>query len=246
MQDVPGIRWPIILGAAGFAAGFVGPMIFVPEANQGPLVGIFISGPAGVALGFIFYGLCSLLKVSAPRQWRLLLGAGGIGVLATLLAVQPSPARQGTIFEGEIASCAAPRDVEAKTLNYWDARISEVTWAKPRAGWREDMHATLADAPGVIVVVRLKRENSVFENRKPWNRGSLFATGWTETAGEKSFYFPEGSCDDSAAGKPIKGFESYDLNAVIAPPKTWPPTEVAEFLDASSLAEVPERFEALL
>ena len=47
----PGLLWPLLLGAAGFASGFFGPMVFVPEANQGPLVGILISGPAGVVLG---------------------------------------------------------------------------------------------------------------------------------------------------------------------------------------------------
>jgi hypothetical protein len=59
------MRWPVILGATGFAAGFLGPMIFVPEANQGPLVGIFISGPAGAVLGAALYGICHLLKVSS-------------------------------------------------------------------------------------------------------------------------------------------------------------------------------------
>jgi hypothetical protein len=50
----------LILGGLGFAAGFFGPLIFTPEANQGPLLGIFITGPGGAALGFlvgIAYGL---------------------------------------------------------------------------------------------------------------------------------------------------------------------------------------------
>jgi hypothetical protein len=50
----------IILGSIGFVAGFFGPMIFAPEANQGPLLGIFYTGPIGVMLGAIcgfLYGL---------------------------------------------------------------------------------------------------------------------------------------------------------------------------------------------
>jgi hypothetical protein len=50
----------IILGSIGFAAGFFGPMIFAPDANQGPLLGIFYTGPIGFMLGAIcglFYGL---------------------------------------------------------------------------------------------------------------------------------------------------------------------------------------------
>lgn len=43
----------MILGALGFSAGFFGPLIFAPEANQGPLLGIFITGPLGFFLGGI-------------------------------------------------------------------------------------------------------------------------------------------------------------------------------------------------
>jgi hypothetical protein len=42
-----------VLGAIGFVGGFFGPIIFAPDANQGPLLGIFITGPAGVVLGFV-------------------------------------------------------------------------------------------------------------------------------------------------------------------------------------------------
>lgn len=37
--------------SAGFLAGFFGPMILAPEANQGPLIGILFTGPAGLAVG---------------------------------------------------------------------------------------------------------------------------------------------------------------------------------------------------
>ena len=43
----------LVVGMLGFAIGFFGPLIFMPEANQGPLVGIFFTGPAGVIIGAI-------------------------------------------------------------------------------------------------------------------------------------------------------------------------------------------------
>jgi len=42
-----------ILGGIGFIGGFFGPLILAPEANQGPLLGIFITGPLGAILGGI-------------------------------------------------------------------------------------------------------------------------------------------------------------------------------------------------
>jgi hypothetical protein len=46
-------RWAAILGVIGFLGGFIGPLIFTPGANQGPLLGIFITGPLGVVIGAI-------------------------------------------------------------------------------------------------------------------------------------------------------------------------------------------------
>src|SRR5262245_36613361 len=41
----------LALGGIGFAAGFFGPIVLAPDANQGPLLGIFITGPLGFAVG---------------------------------------------------------------------------------------------------------------------------------------------------------------------------------------------------
>jgi hypothetical protein len=43
----------LIVGAIGFCGGFFGPIVFAPDANQGPLLGIFITGPLGALLGAI-------------------------------------------------------------------------------------------------------------------------------------------------------------------------------------------------
>jgi len=43
----------VLLGAVGFNAGFFGPLIFGPGANQGPLLGLFITGPLGFMVGAI-------------------------------------------------------------------------------------------------------------------------------------------------------------------------------------------------
>ena len=43
----------LILGGVGFLAGFIGPMVFAPDANQGPLAGILFTGPLGFDLGVV-------------------------------------------------------------------------------------------------------------------------------------------------------------------------------------------------
>jgi hypothetical protein len=69
-QSPSGVKVPSLLGSAvtgafvlggiGFCAGFFGPMILWPESNQGPLLGIFFTGPIGVVVGAVwgyFYNL---------------------------------------------------------------------------------------------------------------------------------------------------------------------------------------------
>jgi hypothetical protein len=41
----------LTVGGLALAAGFFGPILLAPEANQGPLLGLFITGPAGLVLG---------------------------------------------------------------------------------------------------------------------------------------------------------------------------------------------------
>ena len=60
LEDVAATGLPVlvgtgalVLGGLGFVLGFFGPMVFAPEANQGPMLGIFITGPGGAVLGAV-------------------------------------------------------------------------------------------------------------------------------------------------------------------------------------------------
>jgi hypothetical protein len=238
----PGLKWVFILGLAGFAAGFLGPMVFAPEANQGPLVGILISGPAGAVLGLILWSVCALIKLPAQVQWRTLYATAAVGVLVTLLLVQPGPTLRGYVYEAEVKSCASPLATEASVIDHWNKRIAEVTWAEPRAGWREDMHQVLEDAPGVVVVVRVLRKNPVHENRKPWNRGSEFAGGWTTTTEETPFYDADGSWDQYPDGREFRGFQKHDYEERIQAARVWPPAVLIDMLGASLIGPVPAKW----
>lgn len=57
-----------LLGGIGFIAGFFGPIIFRPDANQGPLLGIFFTGPIGFLVGLIAGGILGIFK-KKPNKW---------------------------------------------------------------------------------------------------------------------------------------------------------------------------------
>jgi hypothetical protein len=56
-----------VLGVIGFALGFVGPLLFTPYSPQGPLLGIFVTGPWAIIVGALL-GL--LMGVAHDRHGR--------------------------------------------------------------------------------------------------------------------------------------------------------------------------------
>ena len=59
----------LIVGGIGFCAGFFGPMVLAPDANQGPLLGIFITGPLGAVLGAIGGFVHGIRQRSSSDHW---------------------------------------------------------------------------------------------------------------------------------------------------------------------------------
>jgi hypothetical protein len=100
----------------------------------------------------------------------------------------------------------------------------------------------LQDAPGVVVVVRMSRKNPIHENRKPWNRGSEFAGGWTTTTEETPFYDANGSCDEYPHGREFRGFQKHDYEERIQAARVWPPAVLIDVLGASLMGPVPARW----
>jgi len=62
------IRWALVLGAVGFAAGFFGPMVLSPESNLGPIIGILVSGPGGAIAGAIAKLNAAAVESMADRR----------------------------------------------------------------------------------------------------------------------------------------------------------------------------------
>jgi uncharacterized YccA/Bax inhibitor family protein len=56
----------LVVGAIAFAIGFFGPLVWAPDANQGPLLGIFVTGPIGFVFGTALGWLYTRLRV--PRE----------------------------------------------------------------------------------------------------------------------------------------------------------------------------------
>ena len=241
----PGYLWIVLLGVAGFCAGFFGPMVFVPEANQGPMVGIFLSGPGGAVLGGVMFLLMKLLPLPGRAQWNLLIGLATAGVLTTLFFVQPEPATRGYELELTIVRARPPGEVADAVIADWKKRIAYATWATPRAGWEAQMRAALAADPGLVIETTLLRQRTIKENRKPWNRGRRFATPWQPAPEKRSFYLRPDARALAGEPSPARLFIRYDSEAPIRGPEIWPPQGTEEFIGYSRLEAVPTDYAVL-
>jgi uncharacterized membrane protein YeaQ/YmgE (transglycosylase-associated protein family) len=64
----------LLMGVTGFLIGFFGPMKYQPWANQGPMVGIFLTGPGGLLLGGIIGTALGFMQPAwsfRRRMWTL-------------------------------------------------------------------------------------------------------------------------------------------------------------------------------
>lgn len=99
--------WPLIVGGFGFLLGFIGPMIFAPGANQGPLLGIFITGPIGFMLGMIGWFSSYVFNWAYEVQVRVAIACCGlIACGVAWAALQPKPEWPGRIYEIQVTKCS--------------------------------------------------------------------------------------------------------------------------------------------
>lgn len=241
----PGFKWILYVGVAGFLAGFVGPMIMAPSSNIGPLIGIIYTGPAAFVVGAALWAICAVFKPAPRFQWRALYSIVSIGTLAIVLSIHPEPAWKGFVFEGRVASCDRPADLEEDVLDHWHERIAQVHWESPRAGWESGMRSTLRAAPGVVVTVRFERRNAIRQHRKWWNK-SEYPEGWQDRDDEVPFYFANGTCDPYPKGSEIRGYQRYEFTGPKPPGAgEWPPRELLRILRADELDAIPEKWQEL-
>jgi len=236
--------WFLSLAASGFISGFVGPIIFLPDSNTGPIIGLFITGPGGLALGVILGLLCALLSPATETRWKVLIAANVAVASGTLIfcILVPQPNLVGEVIDAQIQSCKSPDKIMAAAIEDWEKRIEKVTWAAPRNGWKEDTQSMLREDPGVVLEVKILRKNAIYEKQKIWNKGVRYAEGWRSEYETKSYFarYAGGSCDGYPIGAQAQYFPPH------ATSKEWPSKELPIFLDMLVLESIPAQYQSLI
>ena len=110
-----------LLGLVGFAGGFFGPMLFMPDANQGPMLGIFITG-----FSSIFTGVNFMVTIRGKSFSVAELAAAGVKRISFASSLYRA-AMTGFIN-------AAREIKEQGTFTYLDRLMPAPTWAKFMTG----------------------------------------------------------------------------------------------------------------
>lgn len=216
----------LLLGAAGFAAGFFGPLALNPSANQGPLMGIFLAGPGGAALGAVPGLVPGQLGMPCAILVKTLCGIAAFGAIVILFFALPTLKFVGNVVEVEIMGCSSPAALKQAAFDCWDKRITAANWASARPAWKEDFEAQVASDPGGVFTVRVKRTRGIHENRKPWNAGT-FSPGEIAWVMER-YFLRSASCADQVGRAAM--YASRGQNST-----GWPAQRLSNFLNLQVL-----------
>ncbi len=233
--------WAFVLGCTGFICGYYGPIILNPGANQGPLFGIFISGPISLFVG-IFLGLVAGFAGLKGRANAFALGAASLIVSAVTLTMSlPTPRYVGFIVDAEIRGCKQPGELVADRVAWWNKTQDTKDWSK-RLGWEEDVDRIIKKDTGVVLDMWVYRERKLYEQRKFWNRGKVEATAWSAENKSKQFYTRNlgGSCSKYIYGMRKLYFPQWETSTVS------PPDNLPTFLGLHVLQDVPVEYQSLI
>jgi hypothetical protein len=244
------IRTVALFALTGFLAGFLGPLVFDPHSNLGPIIGLLFSGPAGAALGLVACGLERLLpRVFTPTVLR---GLAGVLALATLYYCLPEPRAVGSVIDAKVLDCISPSTLYPQSLKRWEAALAGAPRARPLPDWRQEAwrNAEDFDAVAVAVTVRVERRRIIYARRRPWDHGQRFAGPWLQGPPEERTYFApvsSGDCHDwRQRGRALYSPVREGADRPIRPAAVWPPVDAPGFLMLQELGPVPTRIRTLL
>jgi hypothetical protein len=243
------LAWVVALGGTGFTAGFFGPIGLNPDANQGPLVGLLITGPFGALAGLALGAICRFVSLTRSAQLRALALACSLLGLGTLYYCLPDPKVRGYVIDAAVESCSPPARAFAGALAEWEQAVARVTWAKPAADWQDTARRNVERDAGVVLTMRVTRRSTIYEHRKPWDAGRISAGEWLAVDDAERYYAGDAGGDCAAyvaRGRDLYTPFSDSSSDPNEPAALWPPADTTGFLSLMELGPVPAEYRRLL
>jgi hypothetical protein len=167
----------VLLGGTGFVAGYIFPLWRMPYANQGPLMGFFITGPLGFFVGLVLGFLGKGLRWRLGTAVLVLVACCSLFSVAIYLACEPEDRWVAQIVDGTIVKCSPPIEFVDEVLTRWEKSIAINPQKIVATSWREDVRHTLSSASGYVATFRVERTRDIYIGRKASNRDATNSRG---------------------------------------------------------------------
>lgn len=230
----------LILGATGFFAGYVFPIWRTPYANQGPLLGIFFTGPLGFVAGLAIGLLVKLLHVRPLVAGPILL-ALCLSMTAWVYSMcEPEDRWESELIYGSIENCTAPVKLLPEVLTSWEQSIRINPQKTVATTWREDVAVTLKESSVQVANVRVLGKRPIFIGRHVNNRGHRYAGDWILEGGSSRYFVSSELC----------GHENSDAAVYLSHLPEWPeherfpPDDASRLLNLQLLSVPPQEYQA--
>ncbi len=191
-------------------------------------------------MGLVLGAIVASVGPSARSAAGLLISVSVALAGVTLYASTPAPQYVGRIIDAEVADCAAPSTAVDAAMARWDRQVARANWAAARPGWRQDLESQAQSDGGVVLQLRVIRERLVYENQKPWNRGTLWRVPWQDSNTVTPYYarFGGGDCTHYSDIARALYFPTPDSESSPA----WPPHALPNLLGLLVLKPVPSKY----
>jgi len=163
---------------------------------QGPLLGIFFTGPIAFCIGVIGGLISASRRITIRGNIYLLFAASVLVAGATLYMSMAEPLKLGIVIDAEIRNCRSPELLTEQAIKRWKEIISI---SQNRLSWGEiNVPNLLKKDQGVILDLLVYRRKEIRKHRKLWNYGQIEVTAWHEENAPESFHagFAGASCAD--------------------------------------------------
>jgi hypothetical protein len=227
------------MGIVGLVCGFFGSFWLAADpGNAAPLIGIFITGPLGVAVGLAVGAAVGLAKLRISAALSVF-GLAALCIAASALAItSPEYVPHSRLVEATVKSCAPVSKLLMDRTAHWRSetqRVADQHLETVRPSWQEEVPLMVEYRPGVVLTLNIQRKAWYEERAWRWGRRDRRISSW-EPQTESERVFADASlstCDVdflSVSSRYLLCYERWD---------DFPPTELPGYLGLWVIHEVP-------
>lgn len=217
-----------IVGSAGLIPGFYLPIFLNPGANQGPFLGLFVTGPTSFVCGIIIGIVFQIFNFKRVTKIIILSPIVTAIICWTTVLSLPEDLLLSRNISGEILHRSNPIERLNSRIKWWDELIKNEAYIRPTLDWKGKIKNIFETEQGCLVTVNVHALRMTNLRKRPWNSGDTIVIDKGEN-GREELYIRGCSCSEIRE-------TNLDYNVIeVEFDSVSPPLNIAAFLGVNSL-----------